>query len=322
MRRYFPLFLALVLLLPTLAGCAPAGAGSSSPSAGSQGTEPISFTDDLGRTLSLERPERVACLIGSFADLWCLAGGKDTLVAAADDAWTSFQLDLGEEVVNLGGVKEPNLELLIQAQPDLVIASSNTAAQVALLDTLEGMGLTAAYFQVSGFSDYLNMLDVCTRLTGRPERYEQYGLALQDQVDGAKAACAGLSPTVLYVRATGSSCKVKNSRDTVLGEMLADLGCVNIADSSQSLLEQLSLEVILDRDPDFIFAILQGSDPTDARRTLEDTLLSNPAWQSLTAVEEGRFFVLDDQLYNLTPNARWGDAYEQLADLLLEHAPA
>ena len=322
MRRYFPLFLALVLLLPTLAGCAPAGAGSSSPSAGSQGTEPISFTDDLGRTLSLERPERVACLIGSFADLWCLAGGKDTLVAAADDAWTSFQLDLGEEVVNLGGVKEPNLELLIQAQPDLVIASSNTAAQVALLDTLEGMGLTAAYFQVSGFSDYLNMLDVCTRLTGRPERYEQYGLALQDQVDGAKAACAGLSPTVLYVRATGSSCKVKNSRDTVLGEMLADLGCVNIADSSQSLLEQLSLEVILDRDPDFIFAILQGSDPTDARRTLEDTLLSNPAWQSLTAVEEGRFFVLDDQLYNLKPNARWGDAYEQLADLLLEHAPA
>ena len=322
MRRYFPLFLALVLLLPTLAGCAPAGAGSSSPSAGSQGTEPISFTDDLGRTLSLERPERVACLIGSFADLWCLAGGKDTLVAAADDAWTSFQLDLGEEVVNLGGVKEPNLELLIQAQPDLVIASSNTAAQVALLDTLEGMELTAAYFQVSGFSDYLNMLDVCTRLTGRPERYEQYGLALRDQVDGAKAACAGLSPTVLYVRATGSSCKVKNSRDTVLGEMLADLGCVNIADSSQSLLEQLSLEVILDRDPDFIFAILQGSDPTDARRTLEDTLLSNPAWQSLTAVEEGRFFVLDDQLYNLKPNARWGDAYEQLADLLLEHAPA
>ena len=322
MRRYFPLFLALVLLLPTLAGCAPAGAGSSSPSAGSQGTEPISFTDDLGRTLSLERPERVACLIGSFADLWCLAGGKDTLVAAADDAWTSFQLDLGEEVVNLGGVKGPNLELLIQAQPDLVIASSNTAAQVALLDTLEGMELTAAYFQVSGFSDYLNMLDVCTRLTGRPERYEQYGLALRDQVDGAKAACAGLSPTVLYVRATGSSCKVKNSRDTVLGEMLADLGCVNIADSSQSLLEQLSLEVILDRDPDFIFAILQGSDPTDARRTLEDTLLSNPAWQSLTAVEEGRFFVLDDQLYNLKPNARWGDAYEQLADLLLEHAPA
>ena len=242
-------------------------------------------------------------------------------MAAADDTWTSFDLDLGEEVANLGAVKEPNVELLLQSKPDLVIASSNTDAQVALLDTLEGMGLTVAYFKVSSFQDYLNMLDICTQLTGRPDCYEQYGQALQDQVDEAKETCAGLTPTVLYVRATGSSCKVKNSRDTVLGEMLADRGCVNIADSSDSLLEQLSLEVILDRDPDFIFAILQGSDPTDAQRTLEETLLSNPAWQSLTAVQEGRFFVLDDQLYNLKPNARWGDAYEQLADLLRANAP-
>ena len=321
MKRLFSLILICALVL---SGCAPAGTSSSSPSSASASgeSELITFTDDLGRTVSLTKPERVACLIGSFADLWCLAGGKDALVAAADDTWTSFDLGLGEDVANLGAVKEPNVELLLQSKPDLVIASSNTDAQVALLDTLEGMGLTVAYFKVSSFQDYLNMLDICTQLTGRTDCYEQYGQALQDQVDAAKAKCAGLSPTVLYVRATGSSCKVKNSQDTVLGEMLADLGCVNIADSSESLLEQLSLEVILDQDPDFIFAILQGSDPTDAQRTLDETLLSNPAWQSLTAVKEGRFFVLDDQLYNLKPNARWGDAYEQLADLLCANAPA
>lgn len=321
MKHLFSLILICALVL---SGCAPAGTGSSSPSSAGSSSEGelITFTDDLGRTVSLTKPERVACLIGSFADLWCLAGGKDALVAAADDTWTSFDLGLGEDVANLGAVKEPNLELLLQSKPDLVIASSNTDAQVALLDTLEGNGLTVAYFKVSSFQDYLNMLDICTQLTGRTDCYEQYGQALQDQVDAAKAKCAGLSPTVLYVRATGSSCKVKNSQDTVLGEMLADLGCVNIADSSESLLEQLSLEVILDQDPDFIFAILQGSDPTDAQRTLDETLLSNPAWQSLTAVKEGRFFVLDDQLYNLKPNARWGDTYEQLADLLCANAPA
>ena len=321
MKRLFSLFLICALVL---SGCTPAGTGSSSPSSAGSSSEGelITFTDDLGRTVSLAQPQRVACLIGSFADLWCLAGGKDALVAAADDTWTSFDLGLGEDVANLGAVKEPNVEPLLQSKPDLVIASSNTDAQVALLDTLEGMGLTVAYFKVSSFQDYLNMLDICTQLTGRTDCYEQYGQALQDQVDAAKAKCAGLSPTVLYVRATGSSCKVKNSQDTVLGEMLADLGCVNIADSSESLLEQLSLEVILDQDPDFIFAILQGSDPTDAQRTLDETLLSNPAWQSLTAVKEGRFFVLDDQLYNLKPNARWGDAYEQLADLLCANAPA
>ena len=48
-------------------------------------TEGFTFTDDLGRTISLDAPERVAVLTGSFADIWCLAGGRETLVAAAGE---------------------------------------------------------------------------------------------------------------------------------------------------------------------------------------------------------------------------------------------
>lgn len=314
------IYLALALCL-LLAGCAPSAApGTSSESSSGestqQETQAVTFTDDLGRQVTVENPRRVAVLIGSYADIWCLAGGKDTLVAAANDAWTSFDLGLGEDVANLGGVKETNLEVLLAAQPDLVLASSNTAAQVDLLPTLEQAGLNVAYFMVSNFDEYLHMLDICTQITGREGCYEQYGQALEEQVEQARQRADGSQPKVLYVRATGSSCKVKNSQDSVLGEMLADLDCINIADSQSSLLEQLSLEVILQEDPDFIFAVLQGSDPTDAQRTLDETLLSNPAWQSLTAVKEGRFHVMDDQLYNLKPNARWGEAYEQLAQIL------
>lgn len=317
MKKFY-LALALCLLL---AGCAPSAApGTSSGNAAGestqQETQAVTFTDDLGRQVTVENPQRVAVLIGSYADIWCLAGGKDTLVAAANDAWTSFDLGLGEDVANLGGVKETNLEVLLAAQPDLVLASSNTAAQVDLLPTLEQAGLNVAYFMVSNFDEYLHMLDICTQITGREDCYEQYGQALEEQVEQARQRADGSQPKVLYVRATGSSCKVKNSQDSVLGEMLADLDCINIADSQSSLLEQLSLEVILQEDPDFIFAVLQGSDPTDAQRTLDETLLSNPAWQSLTAVKEGRFHVMDDQLYNLKPNARWGEAYEQLAQIL------
>lgn len=121
---------------------------------------------------------------------------------------------------------------------------------------------------------------------------------------------------MLYIRATGSSCKVKNSQNTVLGEMLADLGCVNIADSETGLLENLSLETIVAEDPDYIFVVVQGSDPADAQALLEATLLSNPAWEGLTAVREGRYHVMDQRLYNVKPNARWGEAYEKLADIL------
>ena len=97
---------------------------------------------------------------------------------------------------------------------------------------------------------------------------------------------AGSAPRVLYGRATGSSCKVKNSQGTVLGEMLAALGCVNIADSETGLLETLSMETILAEDPEHIFVVLQGSDTTRAEQTLEMSLLSNPAWNELTAVAE------------------------------------
>ncbi len=276
----------------------------------------VSFSDDLGQFVSLERPCRVAALTGSFADVWCLAGGTETLAAAAGDTWTQFDLGLGPEVANLGGVKEIDTERLFAAQPDLVLASANTAAQAALLEMLESAGLTTAYFNVSSFEDYLRMLEICTRLTGCPERYHLYGSGVQTQVEAARARQDGSAPTVLYVRATGSSCKVKNSQDSVLGEMLADLGCVNIADSDGGLLETLSLEVIVERDPDFIFAVVQGSDTAKAEALLDATLLSHPAWASLTAVKEGRFHVMDQTLYNLKPNANWGIAYEQLADIL------
>ena len=306
-------FLLILIGSLFLTGCgAPAA-----PAVSTQSSETaVTFTDALGRSVTVDSPRRVACLIGSFADIWCLAGGKEQLVAAADDTWTQFDLGLSDEVVNLGGVKEPNLELLLAAQPDLVIASSNTGAQVELLDSFEEMGLNVAYFMVASFDEYLEMLKLCTRITGREKNYQRYGSELLAQVDAARAKADGSAPRVLYVRATGSSCKVKNSRDSVLGEMLADLGCVNIADSG--LLEELSMEVILQEDPGHIFVVLQGSDPSKAEALLEKTLLSNPAWTMLTAVKEGRFHVMDPDLYNLKPNERWGEAYEKLSDILYE----
>ncbi len=277
---------------------------------------PVTFSDSLDRQVTVDSPKRVAAMIGSFADIWCLAGGKDSLVAAAHDTWTYFDLGLDPSVADIGNTKEPNLEILTASDPDFVIASSNTDADVKLLDTLESMGMNVAYFQVSNFNEYLNMLDICTQITGQPERFRQYGLDIQEQIHRAKSAADGSSPTVLYVRASGSSCKVKNSKGSVLGEMLDDLGCVNIADSENSLLEDLNMEAILAADPDFIFVVLQGADKEAVTQTLEKNLLSQPAWQSLTAVREGRYHILDDTLYNLKPNERWGEAYEGLARIL------
>lgn len=309
------LLICVLLSLFLLVSCGTAVPSSQSASAAQ--ADSVTFTDDLGRTVTVDSPKRVAALIGSFADVWCIAGGKDTLVAAADDTWTQFDLDLDESVINLGKVSEPNAETLLAAQPDFVLASTKTSADVELMSTLENAGIPTAYFDVSSFEDYLRMLEICTRITGCEDRYEQYGTLVQEQVDAAIASAQGKQgPTVLYLRATGSSCKVKNSQNTVLGEMLADLGCTNIADSDESLLETLSMEAILQADPECIFIVLQGSDQEKARQTLEKAVLSNPAWQQLRAVQQNKCYYMDQQLYNVKPNARWGEAYEGLAEIL------
>ena len=279
--------------------------------------ETMILTDDLGRSVTIERrPQRVAALIGSFADIWCLAGGADALVAAADDTFRKFDLPISAETINLGATKDISLEKLLAAQPQLVIASCSTAEQVALEPVLSQMGLNTVYFDVDSFEDYLRMLRVCTQITGCEENYARYGEDVQAQVDAARARADGSRPTVLYVRATGSSCRVKGSEGSVLGEMLHAMDCANIADSEESLLENLSIEAILKADPDFIFVVEQSADPDAAKAVLEKTLFSNPAWQTLTAVREGRVHVMDGSLFNLKPNSRWGEAYEQLAEIL------
>ena len=325
MNRIFPVLCAALLLT----GCgASTVAESSAPAPGSETAESapaspetaattLTFTDDLDREVTVPaNPERVAVLLGSYADVWCLAGGQDSLVAAASDAWTDFDLNLGDDVANLGSLMEPNLEELIASAPDLVIASSNTTSNVELLPSLEQLGVPVAYFGVNSFNDYLEMLDVCTRITGHPENYQTYGLDVQAQVDKAKEQNDGSAPTVLLLRSASTSCKVKNSKGTVLGEILADLGAVNIADSDTGLLEDLSLERIIADDPDYIFVVFQGSDQAAAQKTLDAALTSNPAWETLSAVQNGRFYIMEKELYHLKPNARWGEAYQKVADIL------
>jgi len=325
MKRIFPALCAALLL----AGCgaqttdstAPAQTATpestaSSTAEAAQGTT-LTFTDDLDREVTVPvEPQRVAVLLGSYADVWCLAGGTDSIVAAANDAWTDFDLDLGEDVANLGSLMEPSLEELIASQPDLVIASSNTTSNVELLSSLEELGIPTIYFGVNSFDDYLEMLDVCTQITGHTENYQTYGLDVQAQVEKAKEQNDGSAPTVLLLRSASTSCKVKNSKGTVLGEILADLGAVNIADSDESLLEDLSMERIIADDPDYIFVVFQGSDQDAAQKTLDAALTSNPAWDTLSAVQNGNFYIMEKELYHLKPNARWGEAYQKVADIL------
>jgi len=305
---------ALCFLLPLalLFLCACSGGGTESP-------REVRVTDALGREVFVPRtPRRVAALIGSFADVWMLAGGE--LCAAADDAWEDFGLPL-DGAVNIGGAHSPSLELLISADPELVIASASTASNVEMRESLEAMGIAVVYFDVDCFEEYLSMLDICTDITGRKDLYDQNGLRLKVQIDGIKeryqsADIPESERKILLLRAASTFVKAKGSRGTVLGEMLSDMGCINIADSDTSLLENLSVEAVMREEPYHIFAVIMGGDEEKAKKTLYSMIRENPAWSSLEAIRSGRLHVMDKKLFNLKPNAHFAEAYEILADIL------
>ena len=109
---------------------------------------------------------------------------------------------------------------------------------------------------------------------------------------------------------------MKNSEGVILGDMLKNLGCVNIADSDATLLENVSIERILEADPDHIFVVQQGDNAAGTREYVRQFLEEHPAWAQLTAVKNGRVHFMEKRLFSLKPNHRWGQAYEIVEDIL------
>ena len=124
------------------------------------------------------------------------------------------------------------------------------------------------------------------------------------------------APKVLFLRASASAVHVKNSEGVILGDMLKNLGCVNIADSDATLLENVSIERILEADPDHIFVVQQGDNATGTREYVRQFLEEHPAWAQLTAVKNGRVHFMEKRLFGLKPNHRWGQAYAIVEDIL------
>lgn len=304
MKRFF--FVILVLAILLIGGCR-------MDDEQQQPNASYTFTDSLNRTVRVDSLDRVAIASGSLADCWLLAGG--TVCAVTRDAIEERNLELPDDVIDLGSLKNPNAELLLSSGLDLVILMPSYSAHLALAELLDKAKIPYAYFDVETFDDYLGLLKTFTTLTGRPDLYETNGAAILTQVNASiEQMKSVLPPNVLLLRTSSSNIKSLGS-DTMVGHMLKDLGCQNIADSDTHLLTELSLEGIISADPDYIFVICMG-DTKEAVAHFNYTLSSNPIWSTLTAVKENRFHFLPKELFHYKPNARWGESYETLVDLL------
>ena len=103
--------------------------------------------------------------------------------------------------------------------------------------------------------------------------------------------------------------------DVLAGVILKEYGLRNIVDDAPSLLEDLSMEEIIRRDPCWIFVVTMG-DEAAAAAYMRQNLESDPAWNGLSAVQGGRCVLLPQDLFHYKPNERWDESYEYLAKIL------
>ncbi|MBQ3670081.1 MAG: ABC transporter substrate-binding protein [Treponema sp.] len=308
----------------------------------------VTFTDDLGRTVSIQKTEKVAALQGSLASLWILSGGS--LAAATSDCfieppemsenqaqsfnktWNTSGFKAHQKgifaylnasqstVTDVGIMMSPNVEKIIASGAEFVILSTNIQGHKKILGLLENVGITCAFFDYDDFSSYVRIMKILTDITGRKDLYEQNVLsqstAIEKIISVALEKSKKSSPTILALRASSGKVEAKSSENLAAATMLKKLGCTNIADTNSAYKENLSMEKIIADDPDFIFVTTMGSNEAKALSFMEETLKSNPAWKDLNAVKNGAYFVLPRELFHFKPGTRWSESYRVLSELL------
>lgn len=228
--RIFSILLIICLFAQVLTGC------NGQIESEDDGKYYYSFTDSLGNTVNLEdKPQRVVSLIGSYAETWILAGGD--LVGVTDDVISERKMALPSETKIIGTVKDPNLEEVIGLSPDFVLLSPDVENHVKISETLGRSGIPHAFFKVEHFEEYLDMLKVCTDITGNQDLYEKNGLAVQEQIEEVLSQIDRQNnPKILFIRAFSSGAKAKDD-DNFACRILDELGTENIAAKHETLLE-------------------------------------------------------------------------------------
>ncbi len=79
------------------------------------------------------------------------------------------------------------------------------------------------------------------------------------------------------------------------------------------------MESLVQADPDVIFFTSMGSSDKIEKR-IKDDVESNPAWASLTAVKEGRVYVLPENYFLLNPGLDYPQAVAYMANLVYPEA--
>lgn len=278
--------------------------------------EYFTFTDSEGEIVELShKPQKTAVLFSSLAECWIEAGGE-VYVTVGESVERGFVKE-ETELVDKGAGKTVDTEKLISLEPDFVICSADIASHRDVASALKKAKIPVAMLRMDTFEDYLTILRTLTKITGKTENYEQFGENAKSEIE--KIISGGKrenNPKILFVRSGSSysSAKAKKADDNFAAKILEDFGCVNIADKAEVLLDNLSAEVILKENPQYIFVSVMGD--YDNSKAYMQELLAKKEYASLDAVKNGRVYFLPKELFQYKPCGRWAESYRYISSIL------
>ena len=278
--------------------------------------EYFTFTDSEGEIVELShKPQKTAVLFSSLAECWIEAGGE--VYVTVGESVERGLVKEETELVDKGAGKTVDTEKLISLEPDFVICSADIASHRDVASALKKAKIPVAMLRMDTFEDYLTILRTLTKITGKTENYEQFGenakSVIEQIISGGKREN---NPKILFVRSGSSysSAKAKKADDNFAAKILEDFGCINIADKAEVLLDNLSAEVILKENPQYIFVSVMGD--YDNSKAYMQELPAKKEYASLDAVKNGRVHFLPKELFQYKPCGRWAESYRYISSIL------
>ena len=289
----------------------------------------ITFTDGMDRRITVSKnPQKTVILYSSFTTLWYEAGGTVIGCIGGSTAASLYREYIGRDITLDEGVttvstasmaKKWDVESIFALRPDLIICSAAMDGYATVRQPAATADIPVIVAEYDDFSDYLKWFKIFCHLTGSPELWESVALKALDDVVEVILSCPEESELTVFSMFSGSESLSANTSHTVLGGMISAMRASNIADAWSSTVEterlEINLETVFLADPDVI--LIQCHAGADAAQSMVERIYgSNPVWQSLTAVKEGRVYYLEKNLFHNKPNRRFAEAYATLAEYL------
>ena len=275
----------------------------------------VTFREADGNIIILpKKPERTIVCHNSLLDLWYMAGGESL-------ARIRGSINVPEEAEDLpllGTAGTINNELIMELEPDfLIFTDSGIQTETKRLFTKEG--ITGVTIEYNTYEDFRVILDLFTRLNMTREIYENIVIPTEKEVEEIieQVPHHVPPPSACILFASTKYIKVE-TQNTSTGYMCRKLGARNIYIDNRiegATRVELSLEYIMESNPEIIFVITMG-DTEKCRERIERDVVSSDIWGELSAVKNGRFIYLDKSYSLYKPNRFYPEAFRIIADYI------